>query len=180
MNKKTNLVWIDLEMTGLDPDKDVILEIATIITDEDLNIIEEGPCLAIHQSDAVLGVMNPWVREMHQESGLIERVRESKVTLKQAEKQTLDFIKKYCDPGEGRLCGNSVWKDRAFLGKYMPAILDSLHYRLIDVTAVKELVLRWYPNAEFEKKNSHRALDDIRESIEELRYYRKNFFAGLN
>ena len=179
MNKKDNLVWIDLEMTGLNPEKDVILEIALIITDKNLNIIEEGPSLVIHHEDIVLATMEKPVSEIHAASHLIEKVRESKITVAQAEQQTLDVIKKYCLAETAPLCGNSVWQDRAFLYKYMPTLLSYLHYRIIDVTSFKEVVTRWYsdtPEAFFEKKDTHRALQDIKESIAELKHYRTYFF----
>ena len=179
MIKKENLVWIDLEMTGLIPESDTILEIATIITDGGLNILEEGPALVIHQSDSVLDRMGQWVKDAHGKSGLTQAVRESNISLEQAERETLAFIKKYCPPKKGVLCGNSVWQDRNFLVRHMPQVADYLHYRLVDVTSVKELLYRWYPGSphlSFLKKDSHRALPDIFESIEELRHYRKYFF----
>lgn len=179
MNKKDNLVWIDLEMTGLNPANDVILEIASIITDKDLNVIKEGPSLVIHQPDSVLDYMDHRVKELHTKSGLLELVRNSSITLKQAEDQTLSFIKTYCMPETAPLCGNSVWQDRTFLYHYMPQLLSYLHYRIIDVTSFKEIITRWYPHnrhAFFEKKDTHRALDDIKESIAELKQYRTYFF----
>jgi oligoribonuclease len=179
MNKQTNLIWIDLEMTGLNPHTDVILEIATIITDDQLNVIHTGPELIINQSDSVLSSMNDFVTKMHTSSGLINKVKASNVTLQQAEEQTLKTIRQYCLQGKGVLCGNSVWQDRNFLAHYMPRIVDHLHYRLIDVTAVKEVVRRWYPDhphADFKKQDAHRALGDIKESIDELQHFRKYFF----
>ncbi|MFI5333028.1 MAG: oligoribonuclease [Candidatus Babeliales bacterium] len=179
MSKLGNLVWIDLEMTGLNPETDAILEIATIITDGMLTVLEEGPSLVIHQSDAVLEAMGPWVQDLHATSGLTERVRASTVSLEQAERETLACIKKYCTPQMGILCGNSVWQDRNFLVRHMPSITDYLHYRLIDVTSVKQVVAAWYPgnpHLSFVKQDKHRALADIFESIEELRHYRKYFF----
>ncbi len=179
MEGGTNLVWIDLEMTGLNPEQDVILEIASIVTDNNLNIIEEGPSLIIHQPENKLATMSEWSQDMHTKSGLIEKVRSSSITLEQAYEQTFTFIKNHCQSQQALLCGNSVWQDRAFLRRYMPEIIEFLYYRLIDVTTVKELVLRWYPDdehAEFVKKDTHRALTDIRESIAELRHYRKYFF----
>ena len=180
MDKKDNLVWIDLEMTGLS-EKDVILEIASIVTDKNLNVVEQGPSLVIHQSEAVLDKMNSVVKEFHKKSGLIEEVLCSTTILKDAEEQTLNFIKEYCLPETAPLCGNSVWQDRAFLRIYMPRLLSYLHYRLIDVTSFKEVIVRWYPkdpHAFFEKKDIHRALDDIKESIAELAHYRKYFFVS--
>lgn len=174
-----NLVWIDLEMTGLTVERDVILEIATIITDSELNIIAQGPTFIIHQPDSALSMMEEYVRNMHAKSGLTERVRMSRVSLAQAYEQTLAFIKQYCEKDSAMLAGNSVWQDRAFLSKYMPDIVKFLHYRIIDISAVKMLVRRWYPHspyADFKKPDAHRALEDVKESIEEIKHYRKHFF----
>ncbi|MDP3889335.1 MAG: oligoribonuclease [bacterium] len=179
MEEDTNLVWIDLEMTGLDPNTDVILEIASIVTDSHLTVLEEGPHVVIHQPDEKLNKMNEWVREQHTRSGLLEQVRESTITIAQAEEKTLSFLRGHCKPEIAPLCGNSVWQDRAFMSKYTPRIVNFLYYRIIDVTSVKEIALRWYPDdvhATFKKKDTHRALEDIRESIAELRHYRKYFF----
>jgi oligoribonuclease len=179
MHSNTNLVWIDLEMTGLDAKKDVILEIACIITDGNLNVIEEGPSLVIYQSEEVLAAMDSWAKEHHARSGLIERVRMSSITMQQAEEQVLTFIKKYCLPNTGLLAGNSVWQDRIFLRAYMPHIIQYLHYRLVDVTSIKELVTRWYPDdphVQFKKSDTHRAMQDILESIAELKHFRRYFF----
>ena len=173
------LVWIDLEMTGLDPQHDVILEIATIITDNNLNIIATGPALIIHQPDHLLGAMNEWCIQHHTKSGLVAAVRASTTTSAQAEQETLDFIGQYCLPQTAILSGNSIFQDRAFLARYMPSIINFLHYRILDVSTVKELARRWYPtdpNNRFEKKETHRALTDIQESINELNHYRKHFF----
>lgn len=171
------LVWLDMEMTGLDPQKEGIIEMATIITDSQLNILEEGPNLVIHQSQVLLQDMDPWNTKHHEKSGLLEEVRKSKITVKQAEKLTLEFIKNYCAPKKSPLCGNSVHHDRRFLEFHMPEIHEYLHYRHIDVSTVKSLAKFWYPKVKFPKKNNaHRALDDIRESIEELKDYRKKFF----
>ncbi|TET05923.1 oligoribonuclease [Candidatus Dependentiae bacterium] len=181
MNKKDNLVWIDLEMTGLSLEKDVILEIASIVTDKDLNVLAHGPSLSIHHSDVVLEEMNSVVAEFHRKSGLLEEVRHSAINLQDAEQQTLDFIREYCLPEVAPLCGNSIWQDRAFLRIYMPRLLSYLHYRLIDVTSFKEIIMRWYPedpHAFFEKRDAHRALDDIKESIAELNHYRKYFLVS--
>lgn len=170
----TNLVWVDLEMTGLDPDTCVILEIATLITSSDLSRTVEGPTITIHQPESVLLGMPDVVKDMHRRSGLWERVLESKATLAEAEAQTLAFVRANVDKGASPLCGNSVWKDKTFLEKYMPELVAHMHYRLVDVSTLKELVRRWYP-ADFhapKKREVHRALDDIRESIEELRWYR--------
>ncbi|HJZ23204.1 MAG TPA: oligoribonuclease [Candidatus Babeliales bacterium] len=179
MNLNNNLVWIDLEMTGLEVKKDVILEIACIITDGNLNNIVEGPSLVIHQSEDVLVSMEAWPKQHHTQSGLLERVRASSIFTEQAEEQIMMFIRQYCSPGTGLLAGNSVWQDRIFLQAYMPRILKHLHYRIIDVTSVKELVAHWYPNdphVKFEKKDAHRALQDIQESIAELKHFRTYFF----
>ncbi len=179
MQRDQNLVWIDLEMTGLDPDTDVILEIATIITDSQLNTIAEGPTFVIHQSDTTLEAMGIWCKKQHKKTGLTQAVRESTITEQDAVKQTLSFIKKHCDPNTALLSGSSVWQDRLFLRKYMPSIVNFLHYKIIDVSTIKELVTRWYPNnpnAEIISKEAHRALDDIRESITALQHLRKFFF----
>lgn len=180
MKDSNNLVWIDLEMTGLDAQSDVILEIASIVTDSNLNILEEGPSLVINQTDEKLRKMNEWVKLTHESSGLIEKVKVSKISLQDAQEKTLDFIKKYCVSTLNPLCGNSIWNDRMFLVSYMPEINKYLNYRNIDVSSIKELVKRWYgPEVEFKKKKNHRALDDIKESIYELKYYRDKFFVNL-
>jgi oligoribonuclease len=174
-----NFVWIDLEMTGLQLPKDSILEIATIITDSNLNIIAQGPALVIHQSDELLATMDDWNVKHHTKSGLVDQVRASQISIEQAAEKTLEFIMAYCQKNTGLLAGNSVWQDRAFLNQYMPSIIEYLNYRLIDISSVKELVRRWYPNnpkAHYKKPETHRALDDIKASIEELAYYRENFF----
>ncbi len=172
------MVWIDMEMTGLDPEKEGIIEMATIVTDSELNILEEGPELVIHQSNKLLKKMDAWNQNQHNKSGLVEKVKKSKVTVKRAESKTLTFIKKYCLRKKAALCGNSVHHDRRFIIKYMPKLNDYLHYRLVDVSTVKDLVRRWYPKNKSlpKKKETHRALSDIRESIEELRFYRKTYF----
>lgn len=180
MDRSTRLVWLDLEMTGLNPDRDVILEIATIVTDDELQVVAEGPSLVIHHDDTVLYGISNEVRELFSKSDLIERVKQSAISLQEAQAQTVAFIKQYASNDElPPLCGNSVWQDRVFLQRYMPHIIDLLHYRMIDVSTIKELVNRWYPNdpdAEFAKSDTHRALTDIRESIEELKHYRECFF----
>ncbi|MDC0534535.1 oligoribonuclease [Francisellaceae bacterium] len=178
MKNEKNLVWIDLEMTGLEPETDTIIEIASIITDPELNIIAEGPALAIHESDEVLANMNKWCRKTHKKSGLTERVRQSEITLEQAEKQTLDFVKEYTFENTSPLCGNSIWQDRRFLNKYMPSLDAHFHYRLLDVSTLKILSSHWYPDVfnGVSKDSKHLALDDIRESIEELKYYREKIF----
>ncbi len=172
------LVWIDMEMSGLDPDRESILEIATLITDAALTVVAEGPVLAIHQPDALLEAMDDWNREHHGASGLIARVRASRVSLADAEEATLAFVRQYCTERSSPLCGNSIHQDRRFLARYMKRLDAFLHYRNIDVSTVKELVRRWYPDAPPppEKKHAHLALDDIRESLEELRFYRATAF----
>ena len=174
------LVWMDLEMTGLDHMSDVIVEIATIITDDDLNIVAEGPDLVIHQSDEVLSNMNEVVTKMHTDSGLLEQISSSTLTLQEAGQQTLEFIKEHCpEAGTVPLCGNSIGTDRRFLARYLPEIENYLHYRSVDVSSIKELVRRWYPEANARrpwKPNSHRALDDIKESVAELQHYQQVVF----
>lgn len=172
-----NLVWVDMEMTGLDSQRDQILEIATLITDSQLNILAEGPNLAIHQPEEALNGMDEWNQTHHGKSGLIARVRASTETLQSAEEKTLAFVSAFCKIKSSPLCGNSVWQDRRFLDHYMPELNAYFHYRIIDVSSVKELVQRWYPNAPpLKKAESHQALADIRESVEELRHYRRNCF----
>jgi oligoribonuclease len=175
---KKYLVWIDCEMTGLDLTHDVLLEIATIVTDYDLNIVARGPVLAIKASESRLEAMDSWNRRTHRKSGLLERVRTEGVGVKEAEKQTLAFVKKYCYSRTAPLCGNSIGQDKQFLARYMPALHDFLSYRVVDVSSIKVLVKEWYGgNIESpKKKDLHRALDDIEESIGELRYYREHVF----
>ena len=173
-----NLVWLDLEMTGLDPETDKILEIATVVTDSDLTVLAEGPCLVIHHPEAVLAGMDPWCVEQHGKSGLTERSRRSTVTVAQAQAQTLEFVSAYCPEKKAPLCGNTIGQDRRFLVRYMPRLHDFFHYRSIDVSAVKELVARWYPDSKYiyTKTKQHEALSDIHESLAELRHYRKAVF----
>ena len=172
-----NLIWIDLEMTGLDPDRDYIIEIATIITDSELRIIAEGPVAAIHRDDQVLGAMDEWNTKQHKKSGLMDRVRSSSLSDAEAEQMTLEFIRQYAPPNTSPMCGNSICQDRRFLYRAMPQLERYFHYRNLDVSTIKELASRWAPNIkEFEKKSTHLALDDIRESVEELRYYRQYVF----
>lgn len=174
------LVWMDLEMTGLDVETDTIIEVATLVTDDDLREVAAGPTLAIYASDEQLAGMDDWNRKHHAESGLLARVRESDVTLIEAEARTLAFLEQHVARDASPLCGNSIWQDRRFLGRHMPTLESYLHYRIIDVSTVKELARRWHPTAynAFTKRNTHRALDDIRESIAELAHYRRTFFCG--
>ena len=172
------LVWIDLEMTGLDLERESIIEIATIVTDGDLNILAEGPNLAVQVSEALIAGMDEWNTEHHHASGLVERVRTQGVSVEEAEAQTLAFLKAWVEPGTTPLCGNSIWNDKKFLEKEMPSLVEYLHYRMIDVSTIKELASRWYPAVPpYDKKETHPALDDIRESIEELRYFRAHIFS---
>ena len=166
-------------MTGLDPEKEGIIEIATIVTDKDLNIIDEGPHCVIHQKPKLLKDMDEWNTKQHTKSGLVEQVKKSKISVKKAERETIKFLEKYCHAGKAPLCGNSVHHDRRFIVKYMPKLSAFLHYRIVDVSTVRELVARWYPKSKDKPKKSdaHRALDDIRESIDELRFYRKHYFS---
>ena len=171
MAKKSdpNLVWIDLEMSGLEPDRDVILEIATIVTGPKLDIPAEGPCLVVHQNENILQSMDDWNTRHHTQSGLCDRVRRSNFSVSDCEAITLDFLKKYTKEGLNPICGNSICQDRRFLYKYMPKLSSWLSYRSVDVTSIKELTFRWYPNLpEFQKQEKHEALNDIRESIAEL------------
>ena len=171
------MVWIDLEMTGLDLERESIIEIATIITDSELNIIAEGPNLAISVPEKLIGGMDEWNTRHHFGSGLIDRVRNDSVSLEEAERQTLAFIKQHVPKNTAPLCGNSVWNDRQFLVKEMPSVTDYLHYRMVDVSTIKELARRWYPELpKFEKKAAHLALDDIRESVFELVHFRELLF----
>ncbi len=174
---KNHLVWIDLEMTGLDPDRHVIIEMASIVTDDQLNVVAEGPDRVIHYSEDVLAGMDPWSLEQHTASGLLNRVRSASFTCEQAEEETLRFLTAYCVKGASPLCGNTIGQDRRFLIRHMPQLEAFFHYRSIDVSTVKELVKRWYPDLpRFEKEKTHLALNDIRESISELIYYRKHVF----
>lgn len=171
------MVWIDLEMTGLDLSTESIIEIATIITDGELNIIAQGPNLAIKVSEELLANMDDWNTSHHTSSGLVERIRSEGVSLEEAIKKTCDFLEQHVEPGKSPLCGNSIHNDRAFLAKEMPEVLDLLHYRIVDVSTIKELVNRWYPDLQrYRKKEAHKALDDIIESVEELRHYRQHIF----
>lgn len=176
MQNPQNLIWIDLEMTGLDPEKDVIIEMATIVTDNQLNVLAEGPVIAVHQSDELLAGMDEWCTRTHGESGLTRRVRESKVGVAEAEARTIAFLEQWVPKGKSPICGNSIGQDRRFLYRYMPDLEAYFHYRSLDVTTLKILAERWAPQLKdgFLKKGSHLALDDIRESIGELKYYREH------
>ncbi len=173
-----NLIWIDLEMTGLDPETHKIIEIATIVTDAQLNILAEGPVLAIHQNEQELQKMDDWCTTTHTNSGLVERVKASEINEQQAVSQTIEFLQQWVPQGVSPICGNSIGQDRRFLYKHMPQLESYFHYRYIDVSTLKELTRRWKPEVldGFSKQGSHLALDDIRESIAELKYYRQTIF----
>lgn len=177
MKHADNLIWIDLEMTGLDPDKDVIIEIATIITDSQLNVLAEGPAIAVKQPDALLDGMDEWNTRQHNQSGLVQRVKDSVVSPQEAEQMTLEFVSKWVPAGRSPMCGNSICQDRRFLYRGMPALEQFFHYRNLDVSTLKELAARWAPAVRdgFQKDSSHLAMDDIRDSIAELRHYREHF-----
>lgn len=175
MDDKHQWVWLDLEMTGLDPEQDLVLEIATVITDEKLEVVAEGPEIVVHQSDRVLAEMNEWCVRQHGESGLTDKVRASRYTVAEAEEETLRFCRQHAVAGEAILCGNSVWQDRRFLARYMPELAEFFHYRMIDVSTLKILMAVWAPEltGKLNKQERHRALDDVYDSIDELRLYRK-------
>lgn len=175
--KNSNLIWIDLEMTGLDPDNDRIIEIATVITDTQLNEIVEGPVFAVHQPEELLAGMDEWNTKQHNRSGLVERVRQSRFTTAMAELETLEFVEAYVNKGKSPMCGNSICQDRRFLYRYMPKLEAHFHYRNLDVSTVKELAKRWNPTVakSFKKKSKHLALSDIIDSINELKHYREHF-----
>lgn len=178
MQNAQNLIWIDLEMTGLDPDRDVIIEMATIVTDSQLNVLAEGPVIAVHQSDEILAGMDEWNTRQHGGSGLTQRVRESRISAAEAERQTLAFLREWVPARSSPMCGNSICQDRRFLYRHMPELEAWFHYRNLDVSTVKELAARWAPHVRdgVKKSSSHLALDDIRDSIAELRHYREHFF----
>ena len=174
-----NLIWIDLEMTGLDPLEDRIIEIATLVTDKNLNILEEGPSLVIKQSDEMLNGMDEWCTTQHGKSGLTERVKNSSISESTAEAVTLAFLDKYVPPGRSPMCGNSICQDRRFLARWMPELEEFFHYRNLDVSSLKELARRWSPDVcdGFIKESSHLAMNDIKDSIAELQYYRKTMLS---
>tara|TARA_R110002110_G_scaffold400317_1_gene616604 strand:+ start:19468 stop:20034 length:567 start_codon:yes stop_codon:yes gene_type:complete len=176
--KQERLIWIDLEMTGLDPQNDHIIEIACIVTDGNLEVVAQGPSIAIYQPDDVLAKMGEWCQTQHTKSGLVKRIQDSKISLEQAEAQTLEFLQQHVKPGVSPMCGNTICQDRRFLYTWMPKLEGFFHYRNLDVSSVKELAKIWAPDVAkgFLKKGAHLAMDDIVESIEELRYYREHFF----
>jgi oligoribonuclease len=178
LKQKDNLVWLDLEMTGLDPDSDLIIEIATVVTDKHLVVLAEGPVLAIHQPDSALEAMDEWNTTQHGASGLTERVRASTTSEQSAEQATLDFLRQYVDPGSSPMCGNSICQDRRFLSRRMPELAGFFHYRNLDVSSFKILAQLWKPDiaARFNKQSTHLALADIHDSIRELRFYREKLF----
>jgi oligoribonuclease len=171
------LVWLDMEMTGLDPEKERIIEVAVVVTEPDLTIVAEGPVLVIHQPDALLDAMDSWNRSTHGKSGLTDKVKASTLTEAQAEDQLISFLAQYVPAGKSPLCGNTVSQDRRFMFNYMPKLEQFFHYRTVDVSTIKELARRWRPELlkGFEKRSKHEALADIYESIDELKYYRENF-----
>lgn len=175
--RKQRLVWIDLEMTGLDPEKERIIEVATLVTDAELNVVAEGPVIAVRQPDALLEAMDEWCTKTHGESGLTARVQASDIDTGEAERRTLEFLREHVDSGTSPMCGNSVHQDRRFLEREMPELLAFFHYRNLDVSTLKELAKRWNPGAMagFRKRNVHLAMDDIKESIAELAHYRETF-----
>lgn len=177
MKNNQNLIWIDLEMTGLFPERDRIIEIATVVTDANLNILAEGPVFAIHQDDTMIAGMDEWNTRQHNQSGLVKRVQESGVTEAEAEKATIEFLQQYLDKGKSPMCGNSICQDRRFLYNYMPELASFFHYRNLDVSTLKELAIRWRPQilSGIVKQSKHLALDDIKDSIDELVYYRQHF-----
>lgn len=174
-----NLIWVDLEMTGLDPETDTVIEIATIVTDPQLKTLAEGPVIAIHVDDPTLDAMDEWNTEHHTRSGLVKRVRASEYTLDKASQETIEFLQQWIEPGKSPMCGNSICQDRRFMVRYMPELENFFHYRNVDVSTIKELVRRWQPSiaSGFSKTSTHLALDDIRESIAELQFYREHVFS---
>jgi len=177
MDKSLNLIWLDLEMTGLKPETDRIIEIATLVTDAELNLLAEGPTLAIKQSDAALDGMDDWNQKHHGASGLIDRVKKSVIDEAEASRQTIEFLSQYSEKNASPMCGNSICQDRRFMANYMPELEDFFHYRNLDVSSVKELVRRWKPEilGGLVKQGSHQAMEDIKDSVAELKYYREHF-----
>lgn len=174
---ENNLIWIDLEMTGLDTDHDLIIEIATIVTDSQLNILAEGPVMAIYQADEILNQMDEWNTRQHNQSGLVERIRKSPYSAADAERLTLEFLEKFVPQGLSPMCGNSICQDRRFMHRLMPKLETYFHYRNLDVSTIKEIMTRWAPKKEgFIKESTHLAMDDIRDSISELKFYREHVF----
>lgn len=174
---ENNLIWIDLEMTGLDTDHDLIIEIATIVTDPQLNILAEGPILAIYQADEILNQMDEWNTRQHNQSGLVERIRKSPYSVADAERLTLEFLEKFVPQGLSPMCGNSICQDRRFMHRLMPKLETYFHYRNLDVSTIKEIMTRWAPKKEsYIKESTHLAMDDIRDSISELKFYREHVF----
>ena len=173
----THLVWVDMEMSGLDPDKDVVLEVALVVTDKDLNLVEEGPVLVVRQADAVLDAMDSWNKSTHGKSGLIDKVKASPLSEADVENQMIEFMKLYVGERKSPMCGNSICQDRRFMARHLPKLEAYFHYRNLDVSTLKELAARWRPELKdgFKKANNHTALADIHESIEELKYYREQF-----
>ncbi|PCJ27786.1 MAG: oligoribonuclease [SAR86 cluster bacterium] len=177
MDKSLNLIWLDLEMTGLIPESDLIIEIATLVTDADLNVLAEGPILAIKQEDSALEAMDDWNQKHHGASGLIDRVKNSDINEAEATRQTLEFLAKYSEKNASPMCGNSICQDRRFMARYMPELESFFHYRNLDVSTVKELARRWKPEIlkGLVKQGSHQAMDDVKDSVAELQYYREHF-----
>jgi len=178
MQQLDRLIWIDLEMTGLSPERDVIIEIATLVTDAHLHLIAEGPSIAIHQPDEIMSAMDEWNTRQHGQSGLRKRVRESEVTVAQAQQQTLQFLQKHVEAKQSPMCGNSICQDRRFLARYMSDLEGFFHYRNLDVSTLKELARRWKPKVldGYKKNSNHLAMDDIKDSVEELRFYKSKLF----
>ena len=173
----THLVWVDMEMSGLDPDKDVVLEVALVVTDKDLNLVEEGPVLVVHQSDTVLDAMDSWNKSTHGKSGLVDKVKASPLSEADVETRMIEFMARHVGERKSPMCGNSICQDRRFMARHLPKLEAYFHYRNLDVSTLKELAARWRPELKdgFKKANSHTALADIQESIEELKYYREHF-----